>query len=417
MRIVINIVIFICAFTDVKAQINFVRNGSFEHYNSCPKIIDQIHLAKYWSTIDTGYRLVIPSGDTISMSNCAPEYVNVCAGVNVDVGIPRTRWFYQYPRTGNGMTQVSMYTDDSNPLPMKRDYLLGRLYDHLIAGKDYCVTFYVSFNGIYNNTQCNYAVDHIGAYLDDGTICEDTGNICGLPKPWITPQVYTTAIITDTVNWTKIQGSFVANGTEKFITIGNFFDNAHTNYIVYPSSPNNHLALYLVDDVSIIESTAVADAGPDKGVAYGDSVWIGTNEEGMPCTWYVAGDTTPVGYSGGIWVKPTVTTTYVVEMDLCGNVTRDSVKVTVWPVGETSPRPSAKEREVLPNPARDELHVVGEVGDVVRIYDVVGKEVYKSFISSEKEVINIGSLQKGIYFIHVVAPGTGQRFVRKIVKE
>jgi hypothetical protein len=59
------------------------------------------------------------------------------------------------------------------------------------------------------------------------------------------------------------------------------------------------MSYYLIDDVSVIASDAIADAGIDKRCTPGDSIWIGTNEEGMPCTWYALGDTThPLGYNG-----------------------------------------------------------------------------------------------------------------------
>jgi len=384
----------------VKVLINIVRNGSFEENIRCPFQIDQLKYARYWNGIDT----------INGITNCAPEYYNVCDTTR-SYGIPINFAGFQYPRTGKGYSGGKMYYDEIPFAYSSRDYIQGRLFKVLTTGKNYCVTFYVNVATI-----SEYAVNRIGAYLDNGSI--DTATItCGLPQINYVPQIVSSIVIDDTLNWIKVQGSFIANGTETFITIGNFYDKTNTDTIIRFPGSSYPIGYYYVDDVSVIESTEVAHAGPDVSIVAGDSVHIGTNEEGMPCTWYMAGDTMPVGYSGGIWVKPTVTTTYVVEMDLCGNVTRDSVKVTVWPVGETSPRPSAKGREVLPNPVQDELHVVGEAGDVVRIYDVVGKEVYRKDISSENEVINIGALQKGIYLIHVVVPGTGQRFVRRVVKE
>ncbi|MFI4963561.1 MAG: hypothetical protein ACHP6H_06880, partial [Legionellales bacterium] len=363
------ILVLTCAFVlpmAGKAQVNYVLNPSFEQYLRCPVVLDEVGLIKFWSTIDTIH--TYPSlGDTFGIPNCSPDYINTCAVGNYMVGAPSNSRFYQYPRTGNGMVQVTMFFDESYSAPDKRDYLQGRLSTHLTAGKTYCVTFYVNFE--YSlSIGSEYAVDHISAYLDDGSIDIDTGmNYCGQPHPSIIPQVYTTTIITDTLNWTKVQGSFVANGTEKFITIGNFFDLAHTNYLSFPS--NTRFSWYLVDDVSVIESDAAANAGPDVAITYGDSVHIGTSDEGMPCTWYIipADSMRPIGYSGGIWVKPDSTTTYVEMMDLCGHVTYDTVKVTVWPAG--IPLTPKGEPTIWPNPVRDELHVDNAANSILSIYD------------------------------------------------
>ncbi len=65
-----------------------------------------------------------------------------------------------------------------------------------------------------------YAINHIGAYLDDGSIDGGQDSVgCAAPQTEYVPQVFETSIINDTLNWVKVQGSFVANGTEKFITI------------------------------------------------------------------------------------------------------------------------------------------------------------------------------------------------------
>ena len=37
----------------ITAQTNFVLNGGFEHYSSCPNNYDQIKYANYWQPIDT----------------------------------------------------------------------------------------------------------------------------------------------------------------------------------------------------------------------------------------------------------------------------------------------------------------------------------------------------------------------------
>jgi hypothetical protein len=404
-RALMMILLFTCACKELQAQVNYVLNPSMEKYSQCPTHFDQIRLANYWSQIDTS--IVDPL--------CSAEYCNSCAGSNPYVGVPNNGGFYHYPRSGNGLLSAMFYFDSSYyPEPDQRDYLQGRLYTHLTAGTRYCITFYTA-----SQQWCKYAIDHIGAYLDDGSIDAGKDSInCAAVQTAYHPQIFSTTIINDTLNWVKIQGSFTAAGNERFITIGNFFDKSHTNAIVANATLGNgyEFAFYLVDDVSVIESTQTANAGPDVVVSHGDSVHIGTSEEGMPCTWYKLGSSTPIGYSGGIWVRPNVTTQYVVEMDLCGNVTRDTVKVAVDYTKAPSFSPQGGVM-VYPNPAANELVIEHAVGSEVVMIDVVGRVVYHSMLATAKEILDVHGLQKGVYVVQIIDVATGYRVARKVVKE
>src|SRR5690606_15986553 len=65
-----------------------------------------------------------------------------------------------------------------------------------------------------------YATSHVGMYLSQEPP--------PLPPsgPWIidvTPQVYYDFVVNDTLGWTKLSGTYIAEGGEQYITIGNFF--------------------------------------------------------------------------------------------------------------------------------------------------------------------------------------------------
>ncbi len=391
-----------------KAQVNLVRNGSFEQYSSCPNGIDQIKKAIFWQTTDS-----LPF-----TSSCSPEYCNTCANaVTSGVSVPSNGIYYHYPRSGNGMVQANMYFDSSYfGETAQRNYTQGHLYGSLIAGKNYCITFYVTL------AQASaYANNHIGAYLDNGKIdSAKNATICGLPQVTIYPQAVTTTIINDTLNWVKIQGSFIADGSEKIITLGNFFDAAHTDttQLHYPIS-SGEFSYYLIDDVSVIESSSVADAGPDAVTGVGVMHHIGTYEEGMPCTWYAYGDTTPIGYGGGINVTPVATGTYkyVIKLDLCGNITYDTMTLTVWPAGLNYPYPQVDKLRMYPNPASNLLTVENANNCEIAIFDVVGKHFLHAGIASDKEVIDISALPIGIYMVQLIDYETKEKVVRQVLKE
>ena len=214
----------------------------------------------------------------------------------------------------------------------------------------------------------------------------------------------------------RIQGNFIANGTENFITIGDFFDTINVNKIV--TGIGLYTGLYLIDDVSVIASDAVAYAGADTAIRAGDTAHIGAimNGDGMPCWWYVLGSSTAIDSGGTILVHPSVTTSYVVKMDLCGTITYDTVKVVVWSASVGSQQLAVRSCWIYPNPATNEVTIDGAAGCEVVIYDVTGSEVLKSECGERRAMINIEALANGIYFVEVVDRVTGEKVVLRLLR-
>jgi hypothetical protein len=296
-------------------------------------------------------------------------------------------------------------------------YLQGRLYHNLISGKQYCLTFYV-VNTKYSGLGCN----RISAYLDDGSI--DTTTECGFVHTEYVPQITTDSVITDTTNWTMIQGSFTATGSEKFITIGRFTDSTHTSINSFNDSGNAVEAFYLIDDVSVIAIDDSANAGPDRATFPGwDSVWMGdTLGDYLPCYWF--------SNSGGSWslldsnkagfkVHPDSTTSYVMQLDVCGNITTDTATVWVWPLGVAQPGHLMKEQfvQLFPNPASTHVTIAGASGCYATIYNMIGSKVNTYHVQENKQTIDISELNTGTYSIEITDPQTGMKIVKRLVKE
>jgi len=416
-QIIFVIGIFTCAFiTKIKAQVNYVLNPSFEQYSKCPYLLDQIKYATDWTPIDS-----IGNPDSpFYQPLCTPDYCNICDTTHLSmpdlaVTVPNDYYFYHYPRTGNGMVQVRMLIDPSGPtgLPDVRDYLQGRLYKPLTADKNYCVTFYTTLEQI-----SSYAIDKIGAYLDDGSIDigQDSAG-CANPQTAYTPQIYASAIISDTLNWVQVQGLFTASGTETFITIGNFFNFAHTDKVAFGVTGSG-ISVYLIDDVSVIEIGAKPDAGLDAYVSPGsDSATIGSSEEGLPLTWFVLGSAVPIGHTGSLKVHPDTTTTYVLSLDICDGGTTDTVTVWVAPAGVDNMQMQFANVQIFPNPTNGNFSIEHAKGLLLTIFDVLGKEVFTASIISDKQQININDLPGGVYSAQITDTKTGARVVRKIVKD
>ena len=404
MKYIITILISLI-FINAKAQINKVKNPGFEKYNQCPNTVDDIKFSDYWMSLDSVWSLP----DWVNEPFGVPEYCNICAGTNAFSGVPINQNFNHYPRTGNGMAQVQMFFDEVDTSEYyRRDYLQGHLYAPLISGQSYCVTFYTVME-----KASVYAINKIGAYFDDGTI--DTTHQYGMPQTQYTPQIIETAIIGDSINWTKVQGSFVATGNERLITIGNFTDKAHMSghVLADTSGAMGNFSWYLIDDISVIGMEANAYAGPDAVItAATDSVWVGDSTGYLPCYWYANGILIDSN-TAGLKVHPTATTYYTMVLDVCGRVTSDTAVVWVYPVGIATPRPSPLSPSIWPNPASSLVHIEGAESCTIIVLDMLGRVV----INNSGIVIDIGGLAKGVYSIVITDPASGERVVKRVVKE
>ncbi len=158
---------------------------------------------------------------------------------------PNTPFGFQLPKTGNSYVGfgVSAYPY----IIGAREMITGQLTNALIGNHLYYVNFYVSACD-----NCHIYVDKIGAYFSVDSLSPDSDFVYQY-----TPQIEnpTGNIITDTINWTAISGYFTAQGGEKWITIGNFRDDAHTQFDSVSNWVNVE-AYYYLDDVSVIDCTA-----------------------------------------------------------------------------------------------------------------------------------------------------------------
>jgi Secretion system C-terminal sorting domain len=415
-------------------QINLVKNPSFEQYYACPHTNNEGTYCKYWTGIvDTGWYNIVPIDSFFEASgnDCVPTYCNMCddtiADPSRDVTLPfcYSGHFNRFPRTGRGLMLVrlfalnNMYCPSYDPYFNSGNvytYLQGRLFHPLIAGRSYCVSFYVSLPSSYYP----YAIGKIGAYLDNGSIDDGTAAGCGWAHSMYTPQILNDSIITDSVNWTKISGAFTATGNESFITLGNFFDSSHLPYIPLALSPVGACRTwYLFDDVSVVATDALANAGIDSYTTLGgDSIWVGDSTGYLECKWYKIRDTTLVlidSNKAGFKTLPDTTTRYVMELEVCGHTTFDTMTVFIVPTG-TKNLNYLNNIMVYPNPATKEINLDGAQNIDINIYDVIGKLLYSTRSFTSRCKIDVSSLNKGVYYVELIDTETGMKVVQRIVK-
>jgi len=297
---------------------NLVPNYSFEYFTSCPG--GAIHgpsaaLAFPWVTNPS-------TGDLFEYANaCDPRVYPAWRG-GTD---------YQYARTGDGFVFGFFYGDGG--IRNRRSYLQTKLLDSLKANHCYYIEFFTNHANTYM-----IANNNISLLIGDTAIALPKTSTYAPANPQI--QQYGNPIIKDTFNWIKVAGMYTAHGGEKYITIGNFKDTLHTDTI---HLQNNGLctdgSVYSIDDVSVIPLDSMqlkADAGKDTTIVMGDSVWIGSRLCGLTnVVWYDAANNVIDTGAPGLWVKPTSNTFYVIEQNVCGQYSRDTVFVNVQPLQVT----------------------------------------------------------------------------------
>lgn len=217
---------------------NLVPNPSFEFYTNCPSFSPgDICQALPW------FQPVKINGDACYYSTT--DYFNACdTSGSHPAGVPDNWFGYQNARTG--VAYAGIVTSYLNIGTNYREYLEIKLSDSLKQSKLYCITFYINRAEKYD-----LAADRIGAYFSRDSIIDTTGAYEYLP---FIPDMENASgnVIYDTINWTKISGTFLANGGEQFMTIGNFRDDFNTIRDTVTQGGTEG-AYYYVDDVSVIE--------------------------------------------------------------------------------------------------------------------------------------------------------------------
>ena len=209
---------------------NLVLNPSFEDTIACTGTYAM--QCKYW------YWATYGSPDYFS------EQPDIFCGTSP---VPLSNVGFQYARTGIAYVGLAPFFTTIFPSYVnRREYIGGILSDTLKQGHEYCISFYVSVaDGM------KYVIDGMGLYLSVDSAVDYTINT----NLSFIPQIENPSgnIIYDTLNWVQISGTYIANGGEKYLTIGNFKDDANT--AIDSTSASLIESYFFIDDVSVIDCT------------------------------------------------------------------------------------------------------------------------------------------------------------------
>ncbi len=232
-------------FLFTNAQENLVPNGSFEEYLTCPSFSTPYHFvnrAKHWFMPTLG----------------SSDYFNSCStdltpDGNLAFSVPQNYAGFQEARTGSAY--AGYYSNVSaNESNYAYEYISVKLNKPLTKGAIYELSYFVSLaDYTYDLTYPLQYQNHSAAYfsMDSLTI---NSNFRIQQKPQIVSNK--DVFLNDSLGWQKVTGYFIADGGERFITIGCFakFSELQFNYINEGTTGLNVLAYYFVDDVSLIET-------------------------------------------------------------------------------------------------------------------------------------------------------------------
>lgn len=143
--------------------------------------------------------------------------------------------------------------------PEYREYVGSPLTEPLTVGETYYISFWTNMADSGNYTGLNF-----GASNNMGLLFTMNSNAWmdfnGPAFPFRNyAHLHRQQVLTDTANWTLVSGSFVADSAYRYVVLGNFFDNDHTD--VFPMPPGSGEYSYcLVDNVCVSSNPAGCDA-------------------------------------------------------------------------------------------------------------------------------------------------------------
>ncbi|WP_170034610.1 OmpA family protein [Nonlabens xylanidelens] len=241
-------VLFVFLITNICFSQNLVLNGSFEEFEKCPDDYSQFNgNVKDW---------IVPTLAT-------PDFYSSCNKFS-PAGVPNNVNGWQKAKEGNSYAGIILLNHQNY-----REYITGSLQKKLIEGQNYKIKFFISLaekSGLSTNSigvLFNSNRENFTTYknFDGLTITETKNSVNNIDfneqkkKDDFSYLVDLSTVETfkDSKNWTLVETEFIANGTEKYFTIGNFKSNLETKYKLTRSRVEGPSSYYYIDDVSIEE--------------------------------------------------------------------------------------------------------------------------------------------------------------------
>ena len=224
---------------------NLVPNPSFESVDKSPKRLGAIESATGW---------VSPTGARADLftSNKNPE-----------IAVPENVFGKEHPKEGGNYAGIVAYSY-GNKVP--RTYVMTKLDAPMKKGMRYCVKFNISLA-----EASKYAVNNVAAKLSKKPYGTDS-KLPLIDEPSVLHYNNDHKIVSARFDWTEICGVYVAEGGEKYFTIGNFNSDDETKNERMKKDPKVKVtqvisAYYYIDDASVrlLNEGEQCDCQADEG--------------------------------------------------------------------------------------------------------------------------------------------------------
>ena len=373
---------------------NLVPNPSFENITQCVTGASQFNYVTGW---------LIPNAPALS-----PDLFSTCASYTTYFSVPANGFGYQFPKQGNNYAGIVAGVCCGQENNNYREWIETKLADTLLPGKNYCVSFYVSLAD-----SSGLAISNVGTLFSDSLITMmvhfPSDSLLYFPANIANPH---SNIITDTMYWTIITGTYTPNSKKAYMVLGNLdtyvqIDTLRMSYINSAHISWQH-SYYYIDMVSVTEIKP-AVAKNDTTLALCDSLVLGANyDDNATYTWWPKTgmhDSTLANPTA----QPSVTTTYYIKKVQCSSTTFDSIKIVVGAcnVGIRQFADNNGQATIFPNPNAGSFNLrindnTAQSNYSIKITDVSGILV-KSFenIKDRNIQIDLTSVPDGFYLIKV----------------
>ncbi|MFM1852916.1 MAG: hypothetical protein RL164_234 [Bacteroidota bacterium] len=379
--------LFIISFSSTLfGQYNLVPNPSFEICTNCSSNIMEF---------------TVPNGPQIlgwnNPNSSTPDFINVS-----NLNLP----FDTIDGT-NFLGILSYQSIFNDPLPDfhdQREYIQCELIDSMVFKDVYLVDFY----SLSDTNSANFLTNNIGIHFSNTPIISNNGDYINLDAQ---VKYYNNEVVENPYKWVKISGIYIATGGEKYLTVGNFNSDVETDFtclsLFWPAAGRGYVFLdkFSVTPLDSIPGGLQVNAGIDQSICPGDTVFIGEKISNLPANWYMLDGTVVDTNTAGVYVHPTVTTTYVVTMTINGVYSTDTVTVTVGCAGIVEPENTSF--KIGPNPNDGQFTINGQFseGDLISIVSAEGRVVQTIHIDEQTEKQNIDlDLNPGIYLLQISTP-------------
>ncbi|MEY3444754.1 MAG: hypothetical protein RLZZ519_3035 [Bacteroidota bacterium] len=213
---------------------NLVPNPSFETYTGCPAGNSAISNGFVASWNRPPGSIITPDlftpCTTAGVSCLDFNTANNCVGSSAAFQGTAYAGFLWYYTAGGGL----------------KEYIQAQLTSLCVSGTVYRASYRTKLGSL-----CRYGTNRLGLYISANAIAQ-----AGNAPITIVPTVERPGQVLDKVNWTPVSGTFISNGTERYITIGNFYSDANTSIFNFGASAGTCIfatgaAYYMIDSVVV----------------------------------------------------------------------------------------------------------------------------------------------------------------------